>query len=857
MPPRPDKTQISRDGGESQFVGRERALEKIAEAFARGRLVELVGPPGVGKTRLATEFARRTPPLSALRFCDLSEAASLSAFLFQVARGLGAPVPLDISPDELARRVREQVGKDDALLLVLDNFEQLPASADAALAAWFERPGARVLVTSRRRLAGAPATTISLAPLSTERRPGEPWSEAAELLVTRVSAFADGAFDPEQDRATIEELARELDGLPLALELAASRFRMLAPKQVLARLSQRFRMLRRPDGTITRANLRESIEMSFVMLAPPEQDAFLASSVFRGGFSLDAAEAVLGEEGGSWPLDLLESLRDQSMLTVDQDPNERRYDLLICIREFAESELARREGGAARAAERHARYYVGLGERLVGCADPGSRRALERERENLAAIVHRRGLLGADLALRAALVLAAPASGLPYITVEELLGGALGDDDARGASPPLLGRTLLARGTVRRFLGRLPESTADLDRARVLGESIGDRALLAEAFAGLGNTLAGLGDWGRARAFFERALEACADPKLRARLLAMHANSFGGTDEYDRAIPLFRQCIAESDRVRDENTSATSRLALGVILLAAGDFDEAERLLDEALEAHTRIGSPHWEGIALSYLARCKQETGDLPAALTLYSDALTRLDAAGVRRAQAVALYQFATALIEAGELSAAGKHLRAALPLARENCGEYEGVVLAAQGVVAARRGAAGDAAMLYRRAEASLRAYPKPMFLAAVRVLLGEAPPAAFAGCSEVRLALRLRSPASAPHTTPPLLLARDGSWFRAPGSDASIPLDRRKAIRGVLRALARQREERPGEAASVAALIEAGWPGERILASAGAERVYAAVATLRRLGLQGVIQQKAGGYLLSPEYPVVLS
>jgi len=153
--------------------------------------------------------------------------------------------------------------------------------------------------------------------------------------------------------------------------------------------------------------------------------------------------------------------------------------------------------------------------------------------------------------------------------------------------------------------------------------------------------------------------------------------------------------------------------------------------------------------------------------------------------------------------------------------------------------------------------LRAYAKPTFLAAVRVLLGEEPPAALSGCLEVRLALRLRSPVPAPSTTPPLLIARDGGWFRAPGSDASIPLERRKAIRGVLRALARQREERPGEAASVAALVEAGWPGERILASAGAERVYAAVATLRRLGLQGVIQQKAGGYLLSPTYPIVLS
>ena len=854
MPP-PRSTRASRDADTNRFVGRERALAEIAEAFGRGGLVELVGPPGVGKTRLALELARRTPPPSALRFCDLTEANSLGAFLLRVARCVGAQVPRDVSPDDLARRVRERLSVDDSLLLVLDNFEQLPASADAELATWFERPGLRVLVTSRRRLAGT-AATLRIAPLSTELRSGERWSEAAELLVSRAEA-AGGAFDSQEDRATLEALARELDGLPLALELAAARFRVLAPKQVLARLAQRFRVLRRPDGTLARADLHQSIETSFAMLSAPEQDAFLACAVFRGGFTLDAAEAVLGEESGPWPLDLLESLLDQSMLTVDRDPRERRYDLLISIREFADGEAARREGGVARAVERHALHYVELGERLGGRTDADACRALERERENLAAIVARRRRLGAGLALRAALVLAAPTSGLPYISVEELLDGALGDGDAAEGSPALVGRALLQRGTVRRFLGRLAESTADLERARAIGESDGDRTLLAEALAGLGNAAAGAADWTGARAFFERALQACAAPKLRARLIAMLANSFGGTDDYDRAVPLFRESIEEAKRAGDETGAATARLALAVILVGSGDFNEARRLLGEALEALALMPSPHWEGIALSYLARCKQETGDLAGALTLYPDALTRLESAGVRRAQAIALYQLATALIEAGELDAAAKHLRAALPLARENCREFEGLILAAQGVIAARRGAPADAARLYRRAQASLLGCTTPPFLAAVRVLIGEEPPAAFVACSEVRLALRLRAPLPAPNAAPPLLVARDGSWFRAPGSDASTPLARRKAIRGVLSALARQREERPGEPTSVAALVQAGWPGERVLAAAGAERVYAAVATLRRLGLQGVIQQKASGYLLSPEYPVVLS
>jgi predicted ATPase/Tfp pilus assembly protein PilF len=856
MSSRPGGTEAPRGAEADRFIGRERALDEVGEALRRGRLVELVGPAGVGKTRLAQELARRTPPLSANRFCDLTEAASLGAFLLAVARAIGAAVPLDASLDEVARRVRERLWADDSLLLVLDNFEQLPASADAALAAWFERRGPRVLVTSRRRLSGASAATIELAPLSIEPRSAGRWSEAAELLVARADAARGGDLEAPHDRATLEALARELDGLPLALELAAARFRMLAPRQVLARLSERFRMLRRPDGTLGRADLYESIGTSFAMLAPPEQDAFLASSVFRGGFTLDAAEAVLREDGGPWPLDLLESLRNQSMLTVDRDPEERRYDLLICMREFAEDELSRRQGGAAPAGARHARHYVELGERLAAAGDLAARRALERERDNLRAVVERRASVGDDLALRAALVLAAAASALPYVTAEELLDRALGEGAPAGATPRLVGRALLERGTMRRFLGRLGESAADLERARAAGEQSGDRSLVAEALAGLGNTTAGSGDWKRARAFFERALQAAEEPKLRARVLIMTANTYGGTDEYDRAVPLFREGIREAERAGEGTVAATARLALGVVLLAAGSFGEAQALLGEALEVLGRAGSAHWEGIGVSYLARCKQETGDLAGALQLYPDAIARLEAAGVQRALAVACYQFGTALVEAGELDAAAKHLRAALALARDNCREFEGMVLAAQGVVAARRGAAADADVLYRRAEAALLAQAKPTFLAAVRVLRGEDAPAELAGCAEVRLALRLRAPlpAAAPA---PLLLARDGSWFRAPGSDTSIPLERRKAIRGVLRALAQQREERPGEAAPLPSLIEAGWPGERILAAAGAERVYAAVATLRRLGLAGVIQKKADGYLLAPEVPVVLS
>ena len=854
-------------------MGREQALKALDDAFQRSCLVELVGPPGVGKTRLSLELARRGATPSALRFCDLTEATSLEAFHLRAARALDVEVPLHASHEEIGRRLRERLwAEDPSTLVVLDNFESLPASVTPWLAAWFTRATPRVLVTTRRRLIDVPAVSVALRPLSVEREPGARWSEAAELLTVRAQAATGGAFEAEHERETLEQLARGLDGLPLALELAAARFRVLAPPQVLERLSERFRILRSVDGDLSRAGLRESIAASFVMLSPDEQRALLALSVFRGGFTLPAAEAVLAPAVAEWPLDLLESLLDHSVLTVDEDPHERRYGLLLCIREFAAEEAAFRGEGLEEAMASHAAHHVSLGERLCARADLDARRGLLRERDNLLAVVDRAAKLAPGVGLRAALVLASPACGLPYAAVDHLLTTALDVADASVAAtispappappaPPAAtgrsprGRALLQRGTVRRHLGRLDEAALDLHAAVVLAEAGADRALLAEALAGLGNTAAVTADWKTVRGYLERALDAHPEPRFRGLGLTMLANSFCNEDDHERAEALYREAIVEASRHGDEATAAVARLALGVLLLEVGELDEAHACLDDALSAHRRAGARHWEGIALAYLARWKQEKGDLAGALDLYPRSLQCLEMVGVQRAEAVASYHFATALLEAGEIGAAAERLRAVLPLVRATCRDHEGLILAAQGVVAARRGAAADAELLYRRAATALAAYSRPTFLAAVHVLQGAAPAPEHAACADVCLALRVRVQLPCAPATPPLLIARDGSWFHAPGAPASIPLGRRRTIRGVLAALARARHEHPGDAVHLGALIEAGWPGERIVAGAGEERVYAAIATLRRLGLRGLLLQNGDGYLLSPELPLV--
>ncbi|WP_373046890.1 ATP-binding protein [Vulgatibacter sp.] len=828
--------------GSSPLVGRQEALAKLTSALANQRLVTLLGPPGVGKTRLALEAAATG------LFCDLTEARDEAALLLHVLHALGASAPLDASAAALSERIRAALGEmGPEAVLVLDNFEQLPPAADKLVAAWADA-GPRILVTTRRRLATDAAHALVLAPLSLQRAEAG-WSDAAALLAARAAFFAGRPFDTAPEREAIEQLAAGLDGLPLALELAAARLRLLSPAQLLDKLSARFRLLRRPDGSLGRSDLHESLGASFSMLGEEERGALAALSVFRGGFTLEAAEAVLGDDGAVWPLDHLQSLLDHSVLLIDDDPLEKRYRLLVCVREYAAQ-----EGDAALlagAARRHAQHTVeAAGKHLA--ADP---RRLLLERENLVAVVERAAVVGADHALRAADLLTAPPCRLPYATVERYLDLAL----AAGGDERLRCRALVRRGTIRRFLARLDEADADLQAAAEIARAVGDRPLLAEALAGLGHNASAHAAYPETRRYLAAAAEADPDPRHEGRALVMLANSYCNEDEHDHAEALFRQALPVTRRGDEDHWHAMALLGLGVLRLEVGAVEEARSLVTEALPIFRRLASEHWEGVAIGFLARCSQERGELAQALARYAEGLVPIEKAGVRRAEAVARLHFASALLEAGMPADAAGQLRRAHGLTRSTCADHEGFVLALLAAAARMLGDEGEADRLFARAGEALGRYKRPIWRAALEVLQGGTPPADLAACSDVRLACRIAAKLPqhlAATTAPPLVVAADGSFFEAPGAGGRVPLHRRKAIRGVLRALVRHRQEKPGVAVELPLLIEAGWPGERIVVHAAADRVYAAIATLRRLGLRGVLLQQDEGYLLDPDQPIEL-
>ncbi len=814
----------------------------VSRALLEGRSLVLVGPPGAGKTRLATECLRALKD-EAVVVVKLGDVRDRDGLVSRVAEALGVFRSPAASASDTEARLRRALASRGPAIVVLDSFEHLPLDADALVRGWIEGSPLSFLVTSRRRLASE-VTHVEVGPLDTVARVGE-WSEAAALLRYRAREIAKVVLD-DADREAVHALSRRLDGLPLALELAAARLGVLTPTQLLARLDHRFETL---DGD-TRG-LAAALETSYALLEEPARTVLRAASVFRSGIRLEALEYVVGD--GRDILGPLSSLRAQSLLEVERVGEAYRYSLSHSVRDFVERR--EREHPAWRMARsRHARYWAEAGDR-----ERGSPASLSAELENLRAALAWAQQAEPGLAGPLALVVCSPPLGLAYGEVHEVVTSVL-------ATVPRADRTsaelLFRRGTVRRFLGDFSGATEDLERALELAQRLEDRALVADILAGLGNTLSGQADWPGARRYLERAVAVSGSPAFAASALAMIANTYSNEDAYDRAEPLLRQAIVLAEEHHDAYAESFAQLSLGILLVERGAFDEAFGALIDALSILETSRSArvmqarHLRAVALTHLARVKQETGDGAGALTDYHEAVAIAEETGVRRAEAFALHGLASLLLELGELRAADDRIRAALPLMRETCPDVEGALVALQGVLFALRGAHADAERFFRRAEALLAAHERPVFEVALRVLRGgDATESPFAAFADVRMAVRLRALFAEARETPPLFVAHDGSFFRSPDAPEQVSLARRKALRAIVSALVEARLARPGVPLSVEALVGAGWPGERVLATAGAERVYAAVATLRRLGLRGFLVQQGEGYLLRADRPVV--
>ncbi|NHC15679.1 AfsR/SARP family transcriptional regulator [Motilibacter deserti] len=564
--PRPSSRRSPIPVASSSFVGRERELAQVGDWLRQHRLVTLVGSGGAGKTRLALEAAQRHPGpdgpwlvlLAGVRDPELVPAAVADAL--GVSAGAGTT-----RAEAVVEALRER-----SALVVLDNCEHvLDAAADLVTAVLDAAPNVRVLATSRERLAVPGEALVGVAPLPVEPAQAGALAPAARLFVDRARAVI-GEWEPDAGELdAVRRICLALDGIPLALELAASRCDVLSPAQVLEHLGDRFDLLedgRRRRGAASpdhHRTLEAAVEWSYAMLGPDEQAVFRMLSVFDGGFDLDAAAAVTGRP----VLRPLTALVAKSMVTVDTSASPRRYGMLESLREYAARALPDDERAALRA--RHVAWLVDLAEH-----------ALPRLRTGDSAVWLRR--LAAEQA-----------------NVRAALGHALGSGDAGSAV-----RIAAALGWAWYRTGPADEGRAWLTRALAAAPDapgpVRVRGLLAVAMLGylVGDMAGGSERLGEAIALADPARE--PDMYALARVYAGYVQALMGDPDGGAAL------ADEARRTAREAgypwVEAEAYQTLGQVARLRGDALRAQELLDEGAQVALECGHL-WAAASIGWLA--------------------------------------------------------------------------------------------------------------------------------------------------------------------------------------------------------------------------------------------------------------
>ncbi len=591
----------------SRFVGRVAELGDLEHRGRECRLVSIVGPAGVGKTRLALRHAIAVRPqyqsAGGAWFCDLRGARDVDQMSLAVASTLGIADQASRVGDEAAGAVARALLARGRALVVLDNIEQLLPAASAVVARWLDAaPAARFVVTSREPLGLLGEDLLELTPMKLPKD-GATGAEAVELFVDRVRSMR-GRYTPgTPELAAIGEVVRRLGGLPLAIELAASRLDRDGPEVLL------------PPG---HSRARRGLDWAWAQLAPWERDALRQCSVFRGGFDEDAAEAVLRVPDRD-VLAVLAELEQKLLLwterrpvddraaalAVTEPPGRRpgvRYSLCEGLRAHA-AEILELSGDADAVAWRHAAHYLGLADGLAA----GTRRAADVacERENLEVVME----LGVssvrpDIVLDAAVALHAVApSGALSRRELAWLDEALGR--ARGVDARLIGRALGVRAAALRGLGRLEEAARDGETALGLAHEAGDLREVAAQAAALGNVRFQLGDLAPALEHSKRALailrsrgDRAAESAVLQQLGAVH-QSLG---DAPRAKSYYDAALQLAVEIGDGPGEARATIGLGSYHLEAGDLDRAHASYERGMLIAQRLGLTRSLRIVRGYL---------------------------------------------------------------------------------------------------------------------------------------------------------------------------------------------------------------------------------------------------------------
>jgi predicted ATPase/class 3 adenylate cyclase len=628
----------------TSFIGRVREIAEVKRLLGTARLVTLTGSGGAGKTRLALQVA-----------ADVVEDYPDGVWLAEFAPIADpALVPKTVAS---TLNVSEQPGRDmtdtlvealrpKSLLLMLDNCEHiLAACRDLAAALLRTCPHVRILATSREGL-GLPGEMVWRVPsLSVPEdirhlpRPEELLLyDAVRLFVDRAVTTTPGFTVTSENAPAVAHVCRRLDGIPLAIELAAARVKVLAVEQIAVRLDNRFRLLTRGSRTVLprHQTLQAAIDWSYELLSDRERAVLCRLSVFAGGWTLEAAEAVCTGGGieASDVLDLLTQLVDKSLVVAQTHGGEAWYQLLETMREYGRARLHDSEA-VEQVQQRHRDWYLALVEQVEPKLEERDREIwfdrLERENDNLRASLDwsfERRDAGAGMRLAKSLHRFWEVRGY-YTEGLHWLEAALSLDS--GAPSPVRARALEAAGALARLLGDTPRAVARLEESVAAYRALGDKKGMASGLLQLG-------------------------------IVAYRQSN------YDRAAALLDESTALSRASGDKTALAFSIYLLGIFARLRGDYGRAETLCRESLTLNQALGVKWRAGLALDGLGLVALCQGDYDRAQSLFQQALTLHEQEGYRYGQAASLNSSSILAYVQGNYERAGVLSEQSLALSRK---------------------------------------------------------------------------------------------------------------------------------------------------------------------------------------------
>ena len=692
------------------FIGREREIAEAKRLLAETHLLTITGPGGSGKTRLSLEIGARLlseypDGVWLVEFAHLADPARVPQVLataLSVREEADRPLLVTLVDHLRPKRV----------LLLLDNCEHL-IDACAGLADTLLRgcPEVKILPSSREALGLTGEVVFRVPPLSLPDSRLVPALErlaeyeAVRLFVDRAIAVKPDFTLTDDTAAAVVQICRRLDGIPLAIELAAARVRTLSVQQITAHLDERFRLLTGGSRTALprHQTLRGLIDWSYGLLSEAERELFRRVSVFVGGWTLEASVAVCaGVDVDRYDIvELLGRLVDKSLCLIDGEGSDPRYRLLETIRQYGFEKLAETsEGQVVRA--RHRDFYLGFAEdaepRLQGPEQVAWLQRLEADHDNLRAAL--RWSLDCDeteaaLRLGSALSLFWDTHG--YVRegrewLDELLAHARERPTSTVTTRRALGKVLDAASRTRARWSEFPQATEFLTQGLAVWRELGDKRGIAEALNNLAVGATQSGDRVRARVLVAESLalfRELSDKRGTAHALNNLAEIVRGDGDLPGARALFEESVPLFEAIEERRGLSHALDNLGGILTAQGDYGPAEALYSRSRRLAEELGDNHAVATALRSLGGVAHHRGDHERARSFYEDSVARFREMGDGFCLAKSLIGYALTSHEMGDHEQARVLGDQGLALLRE---------AGAKGELAPRLGQLGAAALAH---------------------------------------------------------------------------------------------------------------------------------------------------------------